>query len=334
MINGGMCGLTTLPPFVIEAVQKSLRRIALLPMFARRHPYLFFVLTSMLIASVTLVVLTSLIVAATRGDDFESQLTEGDNKIGVVEIKGGIMEAEQVIENIKRFREADAVKAILLRIDTPGGAVGPSQEIYRELRKTAPKKKIIASMGTVAASGGYYVAAGAHGIMANPGTITGSIGVIMGYTNFEELLRKIGLAPVVVKSGAYKDMGSPLRPMEESEPKLLEAFILGIHRQFVQAVSDGRNIPIDQVEPLADGRIFSGEEARKQGLIDRLGNFQDAIDWAAEMGGIEGTPALVYPPEESFSLINYFTEKAVKNILDKTIGHSFFTGYLLHMPNR
>lgn len=274
--------LTTLSPLMLA-------EISFAPMFARRHPYLFFVLIFTLITSVTLVAVTSLIMMAAKGTDFESQLTGADNKIGVVEIKGSILEADQIIENIKLFREADAVKAILLRIDTPGGAVGPSQEIYRELRKTAAEKKIIASMGAVAASGGYYVAAGAHGIMANPGTITGSIGVIMGYTNFEELLRKIGLAPVVVKSGAFKDMGSPLRPMKEEERMLLEAFILGIHRQFVQAVADGRDIPIDQVEPLADGRIFSGEEARNHGLIDRLGNFQDAVDWAAEMGGSRGS---------------------------------------------
>ena len=288
----------------------------------------------MLITSVTLVALTALIVAATRRSDFASQLSGKENKIGIVEIKGGILEAEQTIENIKLFREAEAVKAIVLRIDTPGGAVGPSQEIYRELRKTAAQKKVVASMGTVAASGGYYVAAGAHGIMANPGTITGSIGVIMGYTNFQELLRKIGLAPVVVKSGAFKDIGSPLRPMEETERELLESFILGIHRQFVQAVADGRNIPVEQVEALADGRIFSGEEAHKHGLIDRLGNFQDAIDWAAEMGGIEGTPDLVYGPEEGLALINYLTETAIRTFVDKAVDQSFFTGYLLHLPTR
>jgi protease-4 len=302
-------------------------------MFARRHPYLFFLLIFTLIVSVTLVALTTLIVAATGGDALDSQLTGDSNKIGVVEIKGGIIEAELIIENIKRFREADTVKAILLRIDTPGGAVGPSQEIYRELRKTAAEKKIIASMGTVAASGGYYVAAGAHGIMANPGTITGSIGVVMGYTNFEALLRKIGLTPVVVKSGEFKDMGSPLRPMEEAERELLESFILGIHRQFVEAVAEGRNMPVSQVEPLADGRIFSGEEARKHGLIDRLGNFQDAVAWAAELGGVEGTPDLVYGPEEAFSFLDFLTETAINSIVEKTLDLSFFTGYLLQMPN-
>ena len=302
-------------------------------MFARRHPYLFFILVFAIITSTALIVITSLIVVGTRGTDFKSQLVGKSNKIGVLELKGSILEADQIINNIALLREADAVKAIILRIDTPGGAVGPSQEIYRELRKTAGKKKIIASMGTVAASGGYYVAAGADGIMANPGTITGSIGVIMGYTNIEELLSKIGLSPVVIKSGAFKDTGSPLRPMEAAERKFLEKFIQGIHRQFIQAVAEGRNLPVSQVEPMADGRIFSGEEALEIGLVDRLGNFQDAVDWAAKMGGIEGDPELVYAPEEGLALVNFLTEASLKAIMDKLFSHSYFTGYLLHLPS-
>lgn len=225
---------------------------------------------------------------STRDAEFEF-----GEKVGVIEIIGAIADSKDIIHNLKRFREDDSIKAIVVRIDSPGGGVGASQEIFREITKTSESKKIIASLGGVAASGGYYIAAGADGIVANQGTITGSIGVIMGYSNFQELLKKIGLVPVVIKSGEYKDIGSPVREMTKKEEEILRNLANQIHKQFIKAIAEGRGIEQSKVEKFADGRIFSGEEAKKLGLVDRFGNLEDAIEWAGRMGGIKGKVSAV-----------------------------------------
>lgn len=226
-------------------------------------------------------------------------------KVAVIEINGAILDARPTLESLKHFREETAVKAIVLRIDSPGGGVGPSQEIYAEVLKTRALKPVVTSMGAVAASGGYYIAAAADGIVANPGTVTGSIGVIMGYTNFRELIDRIGLTPVVIKSGAFKDMGSPTREMTEQENALLQGVIDDMHQQFVAAIAEGREMSVDKVAALADGRIFSGKQAQAEGLIDRLGNFEDAVAWAGELGGISGRISTVYEEEDKFKLLRY-----------------------------
>lgn len=267
-------------------------------MFARRHPYLFFFLMSFAIFTVFIIGVMGMIAwMGTSVDDYQG---EG---VGVIEIVGPIADARDTIEDIRRFREDDSIKAILVRIDSPGGAVGPSQEIYREIRKTIDTKKVVASMGAVAASGGYYIACAANGIMANPGTITGSIGVIMGYTNFKELLDKIGMVPVVIKSGPYKDTGSPTREMREDEREILQDVISGIHQQFITAIAEGRNMDRLLVEASADGRVFTGKDAKARGLVDRLGNFEDALSWAGEMGGIEGEVVPVYVRDDKLTLL-------------------------------
>ena len=276
-------------------------------MFLRRHPYLFFVLILAGLGTVGMVSL-SLAVMSVAGAE-----TEGDgDKVGVIEIVGAIADSQTIIDDLKAFRENESVKAIVVRIDSPGGGVGPSQEIYREIRKTVAEKKVIVSMGSVAASGGYYVAAAGDGIVANPGTITGSIGVIMGYTNFETLMQKIGLTPVVIKSGEYKDLGSPARPMTAKEKSLLEGVTRTIHRQFVGDIAAGRSMALDKVEAIADGCIFTGEDAQKLGLVDRLGNFQDALQWAGELGGIEGEVETLYPEKERSSFLDYIMESALR----------------------
>ncbi len=274
-------------------------------MFLRRHPYLFFLLILAGLGTVAMVSL-AMVVVTVGGDS-----TDGGDKVGVIEITGAIVDSQAIIEELKAFREDEEVKAIVVRIDSPGGGVGPSQEIYREIRKTVAEKKVIVSMGSVAASGGYYVAAASDGIVANPGTITGSIGVIMGYTNFEALMQKIGLTPVVIKSGEYKDLGSPARPMTAKEKSLLEEVTRTIHRQFVEDIAAGRAMATDKVQAIADGRIFTGEEARKLGLVDRLGNFEDAVQWAGELGGIEGEVETIYPEKERPSFIEYLLESAL-----------------------
>jgi protease-4 len=276
-------------------------------MFLRRHPYLFFVMVLAGLGTVTMVSLALVAMTVTG-----AQTEGGGDKVGVIEIVGAIVDSQTVIDDLKAFREDESVKAIVVRIDSPGGGVGPSQEIYREIRKTVAEKKVVASMGSVAASGGYYVAAASDGIVANPGTITGSIGVIMGYTNFEALMEKIGLTPVVIKSGEYKDLGSPARPMTAKEKSLLENVTRTIHRQFVGDIAAGRTMAPAKVEAIADGRIFTGEEAQKLGLVDRLGNFQDAVQWAGELGGIEGEVETLYPEKEKLSLMDYLMESALR----------------------
>ncbi len=277
-------------------------------MFKRRHPYLFFILVFTAIVSISWVILT---VAAGVGVQKEARKGE---KVGIVEIKGMILDPKKITAQIKTFRDDDSIKAIVLRVDSPGGAVGPSQEIFMEVRRTIEVKPVIASMGAIAASGGYYVAAAANGIVANPGTITGSIGVIMELTNFEALFEKIGIYSDVVKSGKYKDIGSPFRPVSEKEEQLLQQFVDSVHRQFVSDVAAGRNMPEEAVHMLADGMIFSGEYAKNAGLVDRLGNLNDAVEWAGETGGIEGEIVRIYPPEEKLSLIRKMLEMTAVEI--------------------
>lgn len=275
-------------------------------MFSRRHPFLFFflMLTGMMLTGVVvLVAFFSALFGLSGSSGFEL-----GEKVGIVEVLGPIFDAGETIEALKAFRESTSIKAVVIRIDSPGGAVGPSQEIYREIRKTAEKKKTVASMGGVAASGGYYIASAADVVMANPGTITGSIGVIMSYTNMEDLFGKIGLTPVVIKSGQYKDIASPVRKMTDAERALLEAFAKDIHDQFIADVAAGRAMDEASVRQVADGRIFSGKAAQALGLVDHLGNLEDAVEMAGRLAGIKENAVPVYPPaKRRFSLLELLT---------------------------
>lgn len=297
-------------------------------MFRRRHPYLFFVLMFFAIGSLASLGMTLLVYLGWSQADPESALRSGGDKVAVIEVEGVITDATETLHWLKTFREAKTVRGIVVRIDSPGGVVGPSQEIYREIIKTRKVKKVIASMGAVAASGGYYIAAGADGIIANPGTITGSIGVIVGYTNFRSLLDKIGLVPVVVKSGEFKDIGSPTREMSAAERNVLQTFVDQTHRQFVTAISEGRAMDPDKVAELADGRIYTGEEAHNLGLVDRLGNFEDAVEWAGREGGIQGKIETVYPPPKKYSFLRNLATSSVQAVLDRLAGGEINGGYL------
>jgi len=225
-----------------------------------------------------------------------SRFAFGD-KIAIVEVKGMITQSSGVIEELQQYLADDGVKAIILRVDSPGGGVGPSQEIYREIMriKSNSKRKVVTSMGSVAASGGYYIASASDLIVANPGTITGSIGVIMQFSNFEELLKKIGVKGVVLKSGEHKDIGSPFREMTPEEKRIMQEVLDNVHQQFIQAVADGRKLDRSKVAQIADGRILTGEQAKSLGLVDQLGNLQDTIDITAKLAGIVGKPNILYP---------------------------------------
>lgn len=237
-----------------------------------------------------------------------------ENKVAVVEIKGVITDSGEIIEQLLKIKKDRKIKALVLRIDSPGAEVASSQEIYEEVKKLKKEKKVVASMGSVAASGGYYIASPAHKIIANPGTITGSIGVILQFANVEELLKKIGMKGVVIKSGELKDIMSPFREITNKEKVILQGVIDNIHNQFVEAVAKERGLSKEKVFQIADGRIFSGEQAKNLGLVDELGNLQDAIDTAAKLVGIKGEPEVIYPEKRRFSLLDLFFQKMVKNL--------------------
>ena len=245
------------------------------------------------------------------------------DRVAVLPISGLITESEQTIEQLKKFAKDESVKAIVLRINTPGGGVGPSQEIHEEVRKVREKKIVVASMGSLAASGGYYIACAAEKIYANPGTITGSIGVIMQFVNVKDLIEKIGVKGLVVKSGDFKDIGSPIREMNPEERKILQAVIDNVHSQFVNAVADGRRMDRKDVLAIADGRIFSGEQAKTLGLVDMLGNQEDAVAEAGRMAKIEGEPRVVTPPKKKFSFLDLIREEA-KSIIDEKVAQTKF----------
>ena len=220
-----------------------------------------------------------------------------EDRVGVIRIEGVILDSQSTIGELKRFGENPSVKAIVLRIDSPGGGVVPSQEIHDAVQRVRNKnnKAVIASMGSVAASGGYYIAVATDRIMANSGTLTGSIGVIMEMANVEGLLKKIGVEGVVIKSGRFKDVGSPLRKMSDEEHELLQSVMDDVHRQFIEAVATGRGLDVTVVQALADGRIFTGRQAKDSKLVDELGDLEAAIQLAADVAGIEGVPKVIEP---------------------------------------
>lgn len=229
-------------------------------------------------------------------------------KIGVIQIEGRISNSREITSQLVKFKKDKGIKAIILRINSPGGGVGPTQEIYREVIKAGKTKKVIASMGSVAASGGYYIASAANKIVANPGTITGSIGVLMEFIRLEDLLKKIGVNLEVLKSGEFKDIGSPHRKLTAQERELIHALVKDIQKQFVEDVATGRNLSVENVQKIADGRIFSGAQAKELGLVDVLGNFQDTVEIAKDMAGIKGEVALVYSKRGRLQLRDFLLE--------------------------
>jgi protease-4 len=238
-------------------------------------------------------------------------------KVGVVEIKGILTESRSIIKQLDRYRDDSSVKAIVLRINSPGGAVGPAQEILREVEKVRRKKKIVASLGTVAASGGYYIACGANLIMADRGTATGSIGVIMQFTNVEGLTKKIGLNFFNLHAGKYKDIGSPFRPMTPEDKAYLQGLLDNIYQQFISDVARNRKIPLAKLRALAEGKIYTGEQAKEVGLVDTFGNLPDAIEKAGRLGGIKGKVEAVYPQKEGFSLLRLILGQDTEDTLSQ-----------------
>lgn len=237
------------------------------------------------------------------------------DRVALISIEGIIVDSKEVINELKQYVKDPSVKAIVLRIDSPGGAVAPAQEIYEEVKKTVAKKKVLVSMGSVAASGGYYIASPATKIIANPGTLTGSIGVIMEVPNIEGLLNKLGIKTEVVKSGKHKDIASMFRGINKDEREILQGVMDNVHEQFIRAVAEGRGMLVDDVKKIADGRVFTGEQAQKIGLVDELGNLEDTVQTAARLSGIKGEPVVV-SKKEKFSFIDLLRGKMPKELTD------------------
>ena len=235
--------------------------------------------------------------------------------IGVVEVKGIIGSSKKILEQLKKYKEDGNIKAIVIQINSPGGSVVPSQEIYREILKIKKIKPVYAYMQSLAASGGYYIAVACNKIMANPGTITGSIGVILELTNFEKLFDKIGIKNIVIKSGKFKDTGNPFRPMTDEEKEWLNNVVANIYNQFLNAVSLNRNIPIKQLKKIADGRIFTGQQALQYKLIDTIGNFSDLISLIEKNVKFKTKPEIIYP-EEKKNIIEKIIDSSAKLIIN------------------
>jgi protease IV len=249
-----------------------------------------------ILSVIVLAIIVSLIAVRLQGPS-------GD-RIGVVEIEGVISGSKDVMDDIVDFKEDPSIKGVILRINSPGGGVGPTQEIYREVVKLKEKKKVYVSMGTTCASGGYYIASAGQRIYANPSTITGSIGVIMQLMTVEDVLKKIGLKSNTIKAGEYKDTGSPFRPMTPAERVYINGIVTNIYDQFTKDVAAGRKMDVEAVKKLAEGRIYTGTMAKDVGLVDSIGNFYDTVDAMKADLRIKGKPVLVYP-EKPFSLARW-----------------------------
>jgi protease-4 len=251
---------------------------------------------------------------AMSDDSTSANFDIGSNKVAVIPVEGEIVESRDTIDAIHRYADNPSVKAIVIRINSPGGAIAPSQEIYSEIRKVrkASGKPFVASLDSVAASGGYYIAVGCDQIVANPGSITGSIGVILQWMNIQELARWAKLKPETLTSGAMKDAGSPFREMTEAERAYLQRIVTQLHGQFVKAVAAGRTgkVTEQEVARIADGRIFTGEEAAALKLVDSLGNLDDAVVVAAKLAGVEGEPTKLYPRKRDNTLLELLSSSS------------------------
>ena len=269
----------------------------------RRHPVILGICILLFIGVVffTLIYVLSLF----KGDGGSLSLQA---KVGVVRIEGIIADSRESIEQIDELADDDGIKAVVVRIDSPGGGVAASQEIYRAIRQLQMRKKVIVSMGSVAASGGYLIATAADRIVANPGTITGSISAVMHFADVQELMKKVGVRSSVIKSGKFKDIGSPAREMTAEEKQLIQGLVDDIYDQFVRTVAEDRKIPLEIIRSLADGRIFSGRQALQLKLVDELGGLQDAVLLAGRLAGIEGKPAVVYSAKKKSNLWKYLIE--------------------------
>jgi protease IV len=267
-------------------------------------------------------------VLKTGSKNFEYVETgSGKQKIAIVDLDFTIIDAAPIVRQFKKYREDKSIKAIILRVNSPGGGVAASQEMYEEVRKTRQSgKPVIVSFGSIAASGGYYVACGSSLIVSNPGTLTGSIGVIISFANFKELAEKIGIKDVTFKSGNLKDSGNPLRDLNEDDKKYFQEIVDDSYGQFLEVVSRERKIDMETLKPLANGRVFTGKQAKELGLVDSLGTFEDAVRITTQIAGIEGEPVIVREKKTNH-LIELFLENLTGSQI-REMKEEFYSEYI------
>ncbi len=254
--------------------------------------------------------------SALKRDGVEYISGGSGDKIAIVELNDVIMSSEKTVEQIKRFREDKSIKAIILRVNTPGGGVAASQEIYEEVKKTRDSGKIIVvSMGSIAASGGYYIAVGSNLIIANPGTLTGSIGVIAQFMSIKDLAEKLGISQTTIKSGNLKDAGSPFKQMNDSDKAYFQDVVDNSFSQFIEVVSRERKMDMETLKKYANGRVFTGLQAKEYGLIDSLGTFEDAIRITGKMADIKGEPRIVRE-KKKFSFFEELLGSKIEDVTD------------------
>lgn len=270
----------------------------------------------LVVAFIVIAVTASMILETDKETSAWTDLLGYGNNVAVVPIEGTITSSDEILKQLRKFRKKSSVKAIVLRINSPGGTVAPAQEIYREIGKVRKKKPVVSSIETVGASAAYYVASNSDNIVCSAGTITGSIGVIMMLPEIHKVIEKIGVNVNVIKAGKFKDIGAGFRPLTGEERNILETFAENIHEQFIGDVAAGRKdkIDIEKLRSIADGQFFTGEKAKEMGLVDTIGNFYDAVKIAAEMGGIKTEPELVYPKKKWGGLVDVFLESVVDSV--------------------
>jgi protease IV len=277
---------------------------------------LAFVMALMIIFVIIVMTLSRFLDTEDRSSGI-SEILDYGNKIGVISIEGTILTCDETLKELKKFRKKSSIRAILLRINSPGGTVAPAQEIYREIEKIRKKKPVVASIETVGASAAYYIASSADRIVCSKGSITGSIGVIMMLPDIHKVIEKIGVNVNVIKAGAFKDIGSGIKPLDDQERDILQNFAKEVHEQFISDVLQGRKgkIEEDKLREIADGRFFTGQSAKELGLVDSMGNLYDAVKVAANLSGIKGEPELEYPKKRWNSYLDLFMDSASKSLM-------------------
>ena len=261
--------------------------------------------------------------AASKGAMTPDSFDTKKNQVAVIELNGEISDTQEVLEELYKQANNPKIEAIVLRVDSPGGAVAPSQDIYGAVMKLKEKKPIVSSMGAVAASGGFYAAIGASKVVAQPGTMTGSIGFILQVPNLTRVMNLVGVEMITIKSGKLKDAGNMFRPMASEETEYLENTAHTVHEQFIRDVAGARKLPIDKVREFADGRVIMGEDAKNLGLVDEFGSVYDAARVALSLKGItlpaSDTPELFYPKDSFKEFKKYFkTISTLPQIFSKT----------------
>jgi len=263
----------------------------------------------------------------------DAALSSGD-KVAVLRVEDVILDDQTYLDSITAIKNDSQIKAVVLRIESPGGAVGPSQELYSELKQLGEEKPVVASIGNVGASGGYYIACAAEKIYANPGSITGSIGVVAQFVSYEKLLQWAMVDVEVIKSGEFKDIGSPFREMTDADRQYIQELIDNVYTQFKDAVGESRGLDAAQMDKVAEGKIYTGAQARELGLVDELGTINDAVDYVSESVGITGKPNLVYYPKKKSQLMELLQSKVeIPGITALPSKASFGLFYLVDIIN-